>query len=349
MPSTNFFIIGDLHIRTKFIKQYREFKTRLFEIIEETNSSLKEKGEKINFFILLGDTLDTNDVAKNLPFLEAEKLFEELSSIAYLIVLIGNHDYSNPNQYLTNNHFFNPFKKWKNVRIVDGPFTYDFFGERFVCMPYVPPGRFEEALNNITDWKKAIAIFAHQGFVGSHPEAIDEWSKDYPPVFTGHIHNPSKKGNVWYCGSPMQIAFDESPDKYLHLLTINKTHQREKGEHRIKKFLVGLKNRKTIKITSRDEFEKIEEKIEDDVLKDKYDLKIILELPKEEISGLKRTKLYKTLNKKYKIESRGIKSKKNTTAYKGHSYDDVFNSLITEEEKEILEDVMSTNFFVLET
>ena len=76
--------------------------------------------------MLLGDILDTHEIVKIQPHNLATRLIDELSSIAPTFVIMGNHDLLNHNQFLTNNHIFNPFKKWKNVFIVDKPLKYNF-------------------------------------------------------------------------------------------------------------------------------------------------------------------------------------------------------------------------------
>ena len=38
--------------------------------------------------------------------------------MSYLL-LVGNHDYINNQQFLTNNHWMNAMKDWNNVTIID--------------------------------------------------------------------------------------------------------------------------------------------------------------------------------------------------------------------------------------
>lgn len=127
----------------------------------------------------------------------------------------------NNQQYLSENHWLNSMKEWDNTIIVDKVVTEKINDQVFVLVPYVPPCRFEEALNtlddeNKTDWKKANCIFAHQEFFGCKMGAItsvegDKWPLDYPEVVSGHIHSKQRpQKNIYYSGSAMQHAFGES-------------------------------------------------------------------------------------------------------------------------------------------
>ena len=160
-------VFGDTH-----------FKPKDYEAGEELISKAYETAEQITptAIILLGDTMDTHETAKNAPWKQACRFIECLSEIAPVYVLIGNHDLINQSQFLTDNHFFNPLKKWKNVTIVDTPICVEIGGYNIVLCPYVPPGRFEEALdmmmelggcNEDFDWREeASCIFGHQEMQG---------------------------------------------------------------------------------------------------------------------------------------------------------------------------------------
>ncbi len=111
----------------------------------------------------------------------------------------------------------NSMKQWENVVIVDTVLEYTHNKCKFIFVPYVYPGRFQEALDTRPDWKlNLICIFAHQEFRGCKMGAIisedgDKWPLEYPQVISGHIHMRQKpQENVYYSGSAMQHAFGES-------------------------------------------------------------------------------------------------------------------------------------------
>lgn len=238
-------VIGDPHFKAKNIREGEEFSQKAIEAAE-THSP--------DFIVVLGDTLDTHEVVRVTPHNLACNFIESLSNIAPVFLLIGNHDLINQCQFLTSNHIFNPLKKWKNVTVVDKP-VIEFVGELcFIFCPYVPPGKFKEALDEIVKqgemWDFADCIFAHQEFrgcqMGDHSSVIgDKWDEDYPPVISGHIHNSQTVGkNVFYPGSSIQHAFGESPDKCLWSVTFGKND--EPPYFDVEKIDLGLKNKKII-------------------------------------------------------------------------------------------------------
>lgn len=193
----NVLFIGDIHIKFKNIKQVDILQSKLHEL---TN---------IDLIVFAGDILDSHEKIETQLMNRAYELIDELRSIAPVYILVGNHDYINNQQFLTTNHWMNGMKKWDNVYIVDTPIE----TQHFVFVPYVPPGRFCEALNFILDWKSKKCIFAHQEFKGCKMGAItsrdgDEWDLAWPMVISGHIHEkqlPQK--NIYYPGSVLNHAF----------------------------------------------------------------------------------------------------------------------------------------------
>ena len=122
----------------------------------------------------MGDTLDSHEVSRNGPFKLAEQLFERASVITKVIILIGNHDLINQHQFLTDAHFFGPYKRWPNITIVDKPSLIVVGKMNFAFCPYVDKGRLVERLEtlkndqtNSYDWVNATAIFGHSEVLGA--------------------------------------------------------------------------------------------------------------------------------------------------------------------------------------
>lgn len=244
---TSILAIGDIHFRTNHLKEGEELTAKCIEtarIIQPT------------MIVLLGDILDTHEVARNGPYKMACSFIEQLAEIAETYVLMGNHDLINGSQFLTDNHFFGPLKKWENVTIVDVPISVSFpspIEDRpfdFIMCPYVPPGRFIEALgtfDNDHDWKSATCIFAHQEFrgvvIGSMASEVgDDWDPSYPQVISGHIHTSQVVGNnIHYTGSALQINFDEDFDKKIWHITFD-----DDLRPQIDGISLGLKSKKDI-------------------------------------------------------------------------------------------------------
>ena len=245
------FVVGDTHFRKdNFIAQE--------ELVEKCVEAAKNVSPSI--IILLGDVLDTHETLKNAPWKQATRLIEELSKIAPVYVLVGNHDYINQTQFLTDDHFFNPLKKWPRVVIVDYPIIINLGGHTLVMCPYVPPGRFIEALDHVEGWRDAVCIYAHQEILGCEygnepSQKGDQWSDDLPTIISGHIHKPSRVGrNVFYPGSSIQVHSNEDPDKRVWLVTFDgdeeDTSIRDDGYGVLQfdKIDLGLKGKKEIEI-----------------------------------------------------------------------------------------------------
>lgn len=213
-------VIGDPHFQTDNISEVTMFMDKIEELA---------KKESPDFIVILGDLLHTHERIHTIPLNKAYEFIERMRNIAKTFVLVGNHDMINNSVYLNNNHWMNGLKHWKDVEIVDKVVYSLMDGMEFFFLPYVPPGRFQEALNSTgQDWKKADCIFAHQEFYGCKMGAIvsvegDKWPENYPYVVSGHIHSRQQIGkNVYYCGASMQHAFGESERNVIAILSWEK-------------------------------------------------------------------------------------------------------------------------------
>jgi len=158
---------------------------------------------------------------------------ESLVELAPTVLLIGNHDLISHRQFLTDNHIFNPLKKWAGLTVVDRPIVREVEGFKFGFCPYVPKGKFTAALDLLLDpetsfhWQVDLdCIFAHQEFHGSSMSSVvssegDKWSLAFPPVISGHIHEAQdlREDNVFYPGSVLQHTFGEKKMKHIWLVT----------------------------------------------------------------------------------------------------------------------------------
>ena len=171
--SITFACIGDIHIKTDNISDIELFHSKLLNYLNE---------HKPTYIIVLGDVLDRHEHIHTLPLNKAYEIIDSLRKIAFTYVLVGNHDMINNSQFLTTNHWMNGMKEWENVKIVDTVIYNE--KENFLLVPYVPVGRFEEALIlSGYDYTNANIIFAHQEFKGCKMGAItselgDVWKKN---------------------------------------------------------------------------------------------------------------------------------------------------------------------------
>src|SRR5579862_3494240 len=299
-------IIGDPHFKQKKELEGADYIEKIIQIALDN---------KITFIVILGDVLDTHEKVFVGPHNLAEDFFEKLSNIAPLYVLIGNHDYINNQQFLTKNHIFGPFKKWKNVFIVDYPLLVNIEDKTFVFVPYVPPGRFIEALNKLVlseeseEWELADCIFAHQEFRGCKMgifESVigDEWDESYPLVISGHIHNSQKVGsNILYPGSSIQHTFAETDNKRIWIVdwSENNIDINDVNEDvttiipDITKIDVGLKRKKIMKMTVSKIMKYEDNSVKFEKYLERVELKIILTGTSAEFGCFRKSNIYAKL------------------------------------------------------
>jgi len=112
--------------------------------------------------------------------------------------------------------------KSKQITFVDKVMSVNINNQKFVFMPYVPPGRFQEALNTLPpSIDKVSCIFCHQEFKGAQMGAItsmdgDLWSVNGPYIISGHIHDyQNLQENILYIGTPIQHSFGDNPNKTI--------------------------------------------------------------------------------------------------------------------------------------
>lgn len=212
---TKVVVIGDLHIKNDNHQETLELGSRLISIVANIKPDL---------IVVLGDTLHSFDIAHVVPHKTSVMLMRELKKITKVCFLIGNHDLPSPTAYLTDDHFFTAMYEWDNFMVVDKicqVFTIN--GLKFAAVPYVPEGRFEDALNTNPEYidDEITAIFAHQQFLGCKMDRIisktgDVWPEDKPLVISGHIHEYQQMSpNLIYVGTPRQSSFRDSIDKTI--------------------------------------------------------------------------------------------------------------------------------------
>ena len=224
--STECLAIGDPHFKPNNLKYARQMADKVWKLAVDKNP---------RFIVILGDTLHTHEKINMFAQKEAVKFILKLSSEFETYLLIGNHDRPDNDHYLTDAHPFTGLKDTiSNLTVVDKGLVKEIDGKKIVFMPYVPDGRFDEALRTLDvdpeDLTGVSMIFAHQTFKGAKKGAkiageddspVDEWSLDRPPVISGHIHDfDYLQPNLIYTGTPFQHAFGDRDDKTVSLVTI---------------------------------------------------------------------------------------------------------------------------------
>lgn len=230
----NVLVIGDPHFKVSNVKETEMMTNEIIKVAKE---------KKPHMIVVLGDILDTHEQINMLAYNNAINLLRQLQDLAPLYVLIGNHDRKNNQVFLTNEHIFTALEWWNNTTIVYTTIRVVKDNYTFIMVPYVPTGKFEQALNLVT-WKDADIIFAHQEFKGAQlgpKKSIhgDVWDMNNPYVISGHIHDYCQlQPNLLYLGTPIQHKHYDSNNKCIIMVDcITKTHHKIELNVRRKKII----------------------------------------------------------------------------------------------------------------
>lgn len=203
---TRVFVIGDLHFSVT---------NKLADVfIEKVNDIMKSR--KYDSCILLGDVLHTHEKIHEAALDMVIRLINTITAHCHLYIIVGNHDYKDGGQFLTNRHSLAAFREWQHVTVIDKPQVIKLSRKTSVTMcPFVPTGRFHEAISKVS-WKDTCMVFCHQEFEGAKMGSIisttgDKWKSSYPQVVSGHIHDKQNlKNGVYYPGVPYDQSYGYS-------------------------------------------------------------------------------------------------------------------------------------------
>jgi len=132
--------IGDPHFKEGNVEQTREMVKSIVRWVKINQPDL---------IVCLGDVLDKHAKLHTDPLCEAIDFFEQLIKYAPLVIIIGNHDRRNNSDYQTDRHPFTAMKKWPRCTVVDKTMCQKIKGHLFGYVPYVPPGKFINALDSM--------------------------------------------------------------------------------------------------------------------------------------------------------------------------------------------------------
>jgi hypothetical protein len=282
MSTISMICIGDQHFQNNNIPEVELFIERIEKLC------LEKKPDRI---VLLGDLLHYHEKIFTQPLNKAYEFIDKMRKISKVMVLVGNHDMVNHMQFMTDNHWLNGLKDWKDVKVVDKVYLESIGGMRFVFMPFVPNGRFEEGLNILgEEWKDAKCIFAHQEFYGCKMGAMisvegDKWPEEYPYVISGHIHgNQTPQSNVYYPGAGFQHSFGESNKNIIAYVTF----EENESKYVLEEIDLHMPRKKII-------YKDVEDLETYKVKKTEDQVKISVSGSVEEFKSFKKSKKYKEL------------------------------------------------------
>lgn len=301
-------VIGDQHFKVDNIDQVDIFIQKLKEYLDENT---------FDFIVSGGDLLDTHERLHTLALNKADEYLKLLSSHSKTFVLVGNHDMINPSQFLTTNHWLNVYKGWTDDLIIVDKITHFSKNEKnIVFCPYVPDGRFIEALETLEsiDFRKADIIFGHQTMDGVKmgaitAENVEKWDDSYTNLVAFHVHDMQIiQDNLFYTGSCMQHSFGESGSKYIYEITTDEKYNDDDdiimtNNVSLMKIILSLPKKKIIHCTT-DELEnmkKISDIIPDKYNNENYQIKLVVKGSISSFKVVKKRNDVKNLLNKFKV------------------------------------------------
>jgi len=303
--SLKILVIGDPHFK---INNVRETEMMVEKIL------FHAKQVKPDLIVNLGDTLDRHESIHVDPNYRAVNFMRELKNIAHTILIIGNHDRPNNSVFLTDEHPFIAMNEWRNLTVVDKVVVEHHKGYKILCVPYVPVGRFKEALDSNPEALSPLPdiVFSHQEYKGAKMGAIvsehgDEWSLDMPYNISGHVHDYDQlQENLLYLGTPIQHAFGDKDHKCILLVTLNPDKNIT-----MDKIYLDVANKIVLKVNVQ-EAVNIQSKI-DELKKKGNEIKVVVEGTTTEISSIIKREELKNLSQGIKLVYDDITNKKNVT------------------------------------
>lgn len=205
-------VISDLHLSAKVRDVYR------FAVMELV-ASLIEK-HHVNELLVLGDLTEDKDHHPATLVNDIVDVMFSLSQFCELIILRGNHDYTQ-----TDCPFFHFLRRLKRVRWINSVKELELSIGKCLFLPHTRDYK--------KDWTKLWGnqpktgdwCFAHNTFEG----AVTEHGKklngiplgalpEYTHVISGDIHTPQTLGPVTYVGAPYTVDFGDSYEPRALLL-----------------------------------------------------------------------------------------------------------------------------------
>lgn len=215
------FLIGDTHIGLGYPnsadKWYKIHKQYFEEFLIPL---LKEKTKPGDIIVHLGDLFDNRNVIPINLLNYGMDVVEEISKIAPLHIIIGNHDLWSKSASEINT--IRPFRYIPNVSIYDKTTQIEYNGKKICLMPYIDQ-RLEQ-IKQIKENRNCNYLFCHSDLNGckmhltsvahKNSDKIDiEDFQSFSKVYSGHIHLVQRNKNFTFVGSNFQMDRNDYGDQ----------------------------------------------------------------------------------------------------------------------------------------
>ena len=210
IEANRIWLISDTHLGVR--SNSREWMENIESYFREFFIPLvKENYKKGDVLVHCGDVFDSRQSINLYVMNKGIEIFEDLSKVLPVYMIIGNHDI-----FLKSNNEINSLKLFKNspgITVFEEPQKVHFGKKTALMMPWRDgPEAEAEVLNNPDNF--ADLVFCHtdiRGFTFNRTQKVEEGIEtdtftNYKKVYSGHIHWAQNFKNVRMLGSPYQLT-----------------------------------------------------------------------------------------------------------------------------------------------
>jgi DNA repair exonuclease SbcCD nuclease subunit len=204
---------------------------------------LKKEYRPGDILIHCGDTFDSRQSLNIYVLNKAQEIFENISDILPVYIIVGNHDIFL--KYSNEINSMKVFKHMKNITVFEQPQRINFGSKTGMLLPWVEDH--EELTTFVQNpANKADILFCHADVKGVSfnrhvkiEEGTDAISfQQYDKVYSGHIHYAQKFKNVRMLGTPYQLTrSDAGNPKSIWRLDLETNEEQSWENVRSPKFL----------------------------------------------------------------------------------------------------------------
>lgn len=215
------YLVGDTHIGLGYPNSVDKwFKVHQQYFSEFLIPLLKKEVEDGDIIVHLGDLFDNRNVIPINLLNYGMDIVEEISRIAPLHIIVGNHDLWSKSASEINT--IRPFRYIPNVTIYDKTSILEYNGKKILMMPYIEK-RLEQ-IDLINQFNDCDYLFCHSDLNGCkmHLTSVAHKNSDkidiqdflsFRKVRSGHIHLCQENNNFKFVGSIFQMDRNDIGDQ----------------------------------------------------------------------------------------------------------------------------------------
>lgn len=179
--------------------------------------NLKKYKKENDVLFVLGDLFDNRQVVNILVLNKFFKLFEDISKILDVHIIVGNHDI-----YEKNSNEVTPLESFKyipNIYVYKEPIVLNINNKKCLLMPWRRDS--EHEIETLDNFSNIDYLFCHSEVKGvklnaksveMHGNDIETF-KSYKRIYSGHIHYSQKRRNFRFVGNPYEMTRSDMNNK----------------------------------------------------------------------------------------------------------------------------------------